>query len=261
MPNLPVSHAEIHYDVFGPQDAPAIVFAHGAGGNGLSWWQQVPHFAEDHRVVTFDHRSFGQSTCEPGHFAATHFPDDLRTVLDHEGIGRAALVCQSMGGWTGLPLSLQSPERVRALVLCDTPGGLFTEEVAAAMAGVGDRLSATGIQANAALAPDYPEREPEMAHLYAAISAQNTGVDPTALVSLTRPEARIAPEALEGFETPTLVIAGETDLLFPASALRSVAATIPGAEYKEFPVCGHSVYFEDAVAFNRAVREFLGKHS
>ena len=43
--------AEIHYEVFGK--GPAIVFAHGLGGNHLSWWQQVAHFA-DHRARVID---------------------------------------------------------------------------------------------------------------------------------------------------------------------------------------------------------------
>lgn len=261
MPTVANDHAEIHYDLFGPDEAPAVVFAHGAGGNGLSWWQQVPHFAEDHRVLTFDHRSFGRSRCEPGFFQATRFRQDLLAILDAEGIDRAALVCQSMGGWTGLPTALRSPERVSALVLCDTPGGLFTKDVAVAMAGTAERIRDAGIDANAALAPGYPERRPDMAHLYAQISALNTGVEPGALVALASEEARIAPEDLTGFETPTLVIAGEQDLLFPAATLRGIADEIPGAEYREFPGCGHSVYFEDPEPFNRCVREFLAKHA
>jgi 3-oxoadipate enol-lactonase len=34
---------DIHYEVTG--SGPAIVFAHGLGGNQMSWWQQVGHFA------------------------------------------------------------------------------------------------------------------------------------------------------------------------------------------------------------------------
>ena len=36
--------AEIHYERYG--DGPALVFAHGAGGNAASWWQQVPRFVD-----------------------------------------------------------------------------------------------------------------------------------------------------------------------------------------------------------------------
>jgi pimeloyl-ACP methyl ester carboxylesterase len=260
MPSVSTQHASIHYDLSGPEDADVIVFAHGAGGNRASWWQQVPHFAARNRVLSFDHRSFGQSTCEPGGFSPTHFADDLIAVLDAEGVDRAALVCQSMGGWTGLPLALRHPDRVRCLVLCDTPGGLFSDEIARALAATGDRIRDAGIQANAALAPDYPEREPEMAHLYACISAWNTGVDPGALAALASEEARIDPNELAGYQTPTLVIAGEHDLLFPHATLRHVAELIPGASFQSFPGCGHSVYFEDAKAFNRCLDDFLAAH-
>ena len=47
-------------------NAPAILFLHGAGGNHLSWWQQVPVFAEEYRCVTVDQRGFGQSPDVPG---------------------------------------------------------------------------------------------------------------------------------------------------------------------------------------------------
>ena len=48
-----------HEDTGG--SGPAIVFLHGAGGNHLSWWQQVPAFAAEYRCGTVDERGFGQS--------------------------------------------------------------------------------------------------------------------------------------------------------------------------------------------------------
>ena len=50
----------LYYEDTGGQ-APVVLFLHGAGGNHLSWWQQVPVFAEEYRCVTVDQRSFGQS--------------------------------------------------------------------------------------------------------------------------------------------------------------------------------------------------------
>jgi pimeloyl-ACP methyl ester carboxylesterase len=54
-----------HEDTGGP--GPTVLFLHGAGGNHLSWWQQVPVFAEEYRCVTVDQRGFGQSPprCRP----------------------------------------------------------------------------------------------------------------------------------------------------------------------------------------------------
>ncbi len=257
MPTVESAQATIYYEVSG--SGPALVFAHGAGGNRISWWRQTPHFSARHRVVRFDHRSFGRSVCAPEHFHPKYFAGDLMAILDAEGIERAALVCQSMGGWTGLRSALDYPERVACLVLCGTPGGLITDRVVAAAAKIGARLR-DGIQGQAALAPDFPEREPELALLYDQISALNTGVDPTALARLFDEDARIQPEALADYAVPTLMIAGEHDQLFPPESLHEVCALIPDAQLRDFPGAGHSTYFEDPTTFNRIVDDFIAKH-
>ena len=51
---------EIYYERVGA--GPALVFAHGLGGNHLSWWQQVAHFAPSHTCVVFSHRGFPPSS-------------------------------------------------------------------------------------------------------------------------------------------------------------------------------------------------------
>jgi pimeloyl-ACP methyl ester carboxylesterase len=70
--------------------------------------------------VAFDHRGFGRSTCAPEAIDPRHFASDLEAILDAAGVRRAALVCQSMGGWTGLPFAIAHPERSAALVLAGT---------------------------------------------------------------------------------------------------------------------------------------------
>ena len=71
---------------------------------------------------------------------------------------------------------------------------------------------------------------------------------------------RFDTRALEGFATPTAILMGHEDVLFPPDAMRSVAATIPGAELVEFPTAGHSTYFEQPARFNEVVADFLAKH-
>jgi pimeloyl-ACP methyl ester carboxylesterase len=255
MPEARHAGARIHYEVCG--SGPALVFAHGAGGNTLSWWQQVPHFASRHTVVTFDHRCFGRSACAAPDFHPRHFAGDLRAVLDAAGVERAALVCQSLGGWTGVRAALAFPERVRALVLAGTPGGIVTPGVLRAMAAMGTRLAREGVRGSAALAPDFPQREPARAFLYDQISAQNTSLDPSVLARLLDPDARVAPAELAGWRTPTLLLAGEQDQLFPLPVLREVRGLLPGAAFTSFAGAGHSLYFELPGEFNRAVDAFL----
>jgi pimeloyl-ACP methyl ester carboxylesterase len=257
MPFVQRPYTTLYYESQGV-GAP-IVFAHGAGGNTLVWWQQVPFFARDHRVLTFDHRGFGRSHCAPGHFHAREFADDLRAILDHAGVEKTALVCQSMGGWTGLRAALSFPERIVCLVLSGTPGGVFTPRVVEAFARVGRIAAGEGVRAGPALAPDFPARQPELTHLYDQISRLNPGLSPHALASLG--EARISAAELAGYAVPTLMVAGEHDQLFPPAALKEAAAQIPGCRVFDFPGTGHSPYFEDAPRFNRLVAEFLAEHT
>lgn len=256
MPTVQRDGVELHYRAYGAGEA--LVLAHGMGGSSLSWWQQVPHFSRRQRVIVFDHRGFGRSRCRDEQFQPGEFASDLCAILDAEGIERAALACQSMGGWTGLATALHHPERVRCLALCDTPAGIVTEEVAKSFARIAARLDSEGVTGGPALAPGFPEREPERALLYELISGLNPGLSPAALARLARVQVRAAD--LEGYAVPTLALAGAEDQLFSPAALREVAAAIPGAEWVELAGLGHSTYFEDPVRFNRTLDAFLARH-
>jgi 3-oxoadipate enol-lactonase len=263
MPYVERADARIYYEVHGAPpagDATAVVFAHGAGGNAMSWWQQVPAFAARHRTITFDHRGFGRSACTDEAFHPKHFGGDVLAILEAERVARAALVCQSMGGWTGVRTALAAPDRVACLVLAGTPGGIVTPAVVQAVARIGQGIGDDGIRGNAALAPDFPEREPALAFLYDQINGLNTGLDPRWLGRMFDEEGRVEPAALAGWRTPVLFVSGSADQLFSPDAIREAAACLPGAEVVPFEGVGHSTYFEAAEAFNARVLAFVAKH-
>ena len=81
MSSATINGIELHYQSYG--EGETIVFAHGAGGNLLSWWQQVPFFSQRYRCVTFDHRGFGHSLDLPGGPGSGAFVEDLKGLLDH----------------------------------------------------------------------------------------------------------------------------------------------------------------------------------
>ena len=74
----------LYYEVTG--SGPALLFAHGLGGNHLSWWQQVPVFAERYRCITADQRGFGQSPDVAGGPGPDALAPDALALLDHLGI-------------------------------------------------------------------------------------------------------------------------------------------------------------------------------
>ena len=59
---------------------------------------------------------------------------------------------------------------------------------------------------------------------------------------------------------PALWLVGGEDPTVPPEIIRELHALTPGSEYIEVAGSGHSVYFEDAAAFNQHVGAFLEKH-
>jgi 3-oxoadipate enol-lactonase len=254
MPTLKTTDAEIYYEAAG--SGPAILFAHGAGGNAASWWQQVPDFARDHRVITFDHRGFGRSRCAPEHFSATLFDRDALAILDAERIGTAAVVCQSMGGWTGVRLAVNHPKRVRALVLGNTPGAIYSDALRDQMRTLTGRPPTGDLTAMTLGAP-FKARHPAGAYLYTAITSFNT--TPMPIAALMSRDAFVAADRLKPFPVPVHMIASDLDATFPPALLRATAALI-GASISMVDGAGHSTYFEKPIGFNAIVREFLAHH-
>jgi pimeloyl-ACP methyl ester carboxylesterase len=65
---------------------------------------------------------------------------------------------------------------------------------------------------------------------------------------------------LETITVPTLLLTGDADLFAPPAILRMFAAHVKQAESVIVPEAGHSAYWEQPEAFNRAVLAFLSKH-
>ena len=247
----------------------AIVFAHGLGGNHLSWWQQVPHFAGRHTCVTFAHRGFAPSSEIPGGPDPADYAGDLAALIDHLSLDRVFLVAQSMGGWACLEYALANPDRVRALVLASTAGAIARRATLlrdppaldawiARAAAARTQMQGDGVHpaAGARMAREHPA----LHFLYRAIDAiagaklDKEGLRARMIALQTRP-----PDDLAGLQIPTLFITGDEDVVFPPMLAPALAALMPDARVEQVAAAGHSVYFERADVFNRLVDELFGK--
>ena len=247
MPTAQINGIEFYYEVHG--HGPAVVFAHGAGGNHLSWWQQVPAFARQSRCITFDHRGFGQSRDVPDGPGSRAFVEDLKHLLDHLKIDRVSLVAQSMGGRTCLGFTLTYPDRVQALVMADTTGG-FGDARMVQLRADGEAALAGPNPPPRTYARHFPQEQPAQAFLYEQIRALNP---PRREAPVPGPTA----ELVRSLRAPTLLIVGEHDVIAPPSIMKMFQSYIPQARLAEVAGAGHSVYFEKPQEFNRLVLEFL----
>jgi len=254
MPWTSINGIRLYYLVQG--HGPAVIFAHGAGGNHLSWWQQVPFFAERYRCVVFDHRAFGRTKDEAEGPGRRSFADDLRALLDHLEIERAAIVAQSMGGRTAVGFSYRNPERVGALVLAGTTGGAVSDAVRAAQEEHRQTPIGKRTLYQRAISPRLRRERPDLAHLYRLIARLNP----------PRPKDFLAPipgyrgssaQFLGDLGVPILFLVGAEDTIIPPHVVRLAHEAVPGSQYDEIADAGHSAYFEKADVFNERVVRFL----
>ena len=250
MPFAPVNGIQLYYETHG--EGTPIVFAHGRGGNHLSWWQQVAEFQTDYRCITFDHRGWGQSRAEFGSPLRPNFAADLAALLDYLEVGPALLVAQSMGGVTCLEFALAQPRRVLGLLMGDTTGGVAAPAVHQALAQAHPPEGLTR-----SLAPEFIRQQSALTMLYQQIGALNPerGEDGV-MAGFRRPDG---PQAADfaGWQTPTLLVVGDQDGIFPPEVIAEVQRVIPGSQMEVVAGAAHSAHFEQAAVFNALLSEFL----
>jgi 3-oxoadipate enol-lactonase len=253
--------AEIHYEVFGK--GPAIVFAHGLGGNHLSWWQQVAHFSPTHTCVVFAHRGFPPSSPVSGKSAPDSYGDDLAALLDELKLDQVSLVAQSMGGWTCLDYALREPKRVRALVMASTSGAVDFRPLGNAEVDEWTRLSPTKLAnlqsrgIHAAGGERMAREQPALAQLYGQISSLAPLEFRDEVRNRIREMRTRAPGLLAELPMPVLFVTGDEDWVFPPAAGPALARLAPKGSAVRVPAAGHSVYFERAAQFNDIIGRIL----
>jgi len=253
MPFARVNAARLYYEQHG--SGRDLVFLHGAGGNHLSWWQQVAAFSERYRCTTFDARGWGRSQ---GDMAVGRWAlgTDFVALLDHLGIESAHIVAQSMGGRAVAGLARLAPRKARSLVLCGTTAGATDDRIREIQDELRDERGGEGLREHA-LAPGFEEEEPGLALLYRQINALNPP-RPRGILGRPPPTYRGSThEMIAGLGVPVLYIAGEHDLITSPEMIRRARSLVPGAHFHEMRGAGHSCYFERAGEWNQVVGDFL----
>ncbi|TAK67630.1 MAG: alpha/beta hydrolase [Dehalococcoidia bacterium] len=260
MPFANSQGTRIYYERHGPKpgSTPAIVFVHGAGGNHLSWWQQLPHFLGRYTCVAYDQRGYGQSRDDDGGRGGAAFVDDLRAVMDDAGVERATLVAQSLGGWACLGFTRRWPERVERLAMCDTHGGLESPELRTLWSSTLALAAALPEGVHPACGQRMHREQPELHFLYVAISELNARSQRQMLEDIRNAGPTALDEAGR-IETPVLFIEGAEDIVILPSMIELAAAAFPRARVQAVAEAGHSVYFERPAEFNAILDKFLAE--
>ena len=253
MPYAEVNAARLYYEQHGSGED--LVFLHGAGGNHLSWWQQLAFFSKEYRCTVYDARGWGLSR---GDMAVGRWAlgTDLVALLEYLGIERAHVVAQSMGGRAVAGLTRLAPAKVRSLVLCGTTAGATNDRIREIQDELKDERGEGGLREHA-LAKAFEDARPDLALLYRQVNALNPP-RPKGFLGRPPPTYRGSMhDPIAGLGVPVFFVVGEHDLITSPEMIREAQALITGAQFHEIHGAGHSAYFENAVEWNTVVAAFL----
>ncbi|HSF61365.1 MAG TPA: alpha/beta fold hydrolase [Gaiellaceae bacterium] len=261
----PVNGGRLAYEVEG--EGPGLVLVHAGVCDRRMWDGVWPALTARHRVVRYDARGFGES----GPARASFSPRaDLVALLDHHGIGRAALCGVSFGGRIALETALEYPDRIGALALVccavdwdDAPDELRERIEEADEAGEeGDVERAVELELRIWLDGD-GRAGPLDPVLRESVRAMNLRAWGLALESTGSAERLMPPAStrLGSVGVPTLVIAGEYDVPFMTESCRSLAVAVPRARFELLDGVAHLPPLERPDLFAPLLLDFLGSVS
>jgi pimeloyl-ACP methyl ester carboxylesterase len=211
------------YWELGLAEAAPVALLHALGA-GADDWLDIGRALSDHwRVIAFDQRGHGGSA-RPGQYSFELMRDDLATLVAALELVDPILIGHSMGGSVAYLYAEAFPDRVRRLVIEDTP-------------------------------PPFPANLPEPETI-----PENLAFDGRLLVSIIRQLNAPDPawwDRLGAIQAPLLIIGGGSTSPIPQDKLAAVVARVPHGRLLTIEGAGHHVHRTRPTEFLTAVREFL----
>lgn len=240
-----------------------VVFLHAFPLDRSLWAPQIGALVDHSRCIAPDLRGFGQSTTAPP-YSMDQYADDVVSLLDALGIDRAVVAGCSMGGYIAFAIWRRHRTRVRGLVLANTRAAADTEEAKVRRAALASTARSHGSSAVA-------DRQ-----IGLLVGASTKAKNPALVESIHQVLERAPVEGIVGalkamserpdsvsllasIDVPTLVIAGDEDVLIPISEARAIHADIEGSRFEVLTGAGHLSNVERPAAFNHVTSEFLAQ--
>ena len=260
--SAPIRAGELELWVERRGSGPDVLLIAGLGDPAEAWQPQLDGLADRYRVTAFDNRGVGRSPLHDEPLSVATMADDAAAILRALDVPAAHVAGFSMGGTIAQELAIRHPELVRSLVLVST----FARP---------DALLRSQLEFWRWLAEAAPSERAFFEAFFTWVYTPRAHADGT--VDQLVDEALAFPhqQSVEAFQAqvdaclahdtadrlsriaaPTLVLAGEFDIVVPPRFGRSVAAGIPNARFEVMPVEAHQPFQEVPDEFNARVDAF-----
>ncbi|WP_322645569.1 alpha/beta hydrolase [Oerskovia flava] len=252
----------------GPAEAQAMVLAHGFGCDQSMWRYVAPQFADEYRVVLFDH--VGAGGADPAaydpvrHADLAGYADDVIALLDELSLGPVVFVGHSVSAMIGVLAEGRRPDLFDRLVLVgpspryvDAPGyrgGFSADEIDELLATMDENylgwssVMAPVIMGNA----ERPELGAELTEAFCR-------TDPAIARRFARTTFLSDNRAdLAGVRAPSLVVQCREDVIAPVEVGRFVHDQLPDSTFALIDAVGHCPNLSAPDELVGAMRQFLG---
>jgi pimeloyl-ACP methyl ester carboxylesterase len=245
-----------------------LVFIHGALLNSDLWSQQIETFSELFQSVAYDLRGHGRTgPSDLPRYTIGTFADDLVEILDALELRRPILCGLSMGGMIAQSFAAKYPERVRALVLCDTGVSTchyLTDKIlnqaiglvtpTATLMGVSEFRRFTHL-INQCFGDHSWVAQTEKSIDFVAEAVRM--VEPQEVVKIVTAIRKFDSSPLFRPKIPALILNGESDHPFILRHAKILQEAYQSADYRIIPKAGHLANLDNPEVFDLVLQEFL----
>ncbi|MFN3159689.1 MAG: alpha/beta fold hydrolase [Rubinisphaera brasiliensis] len=238
----------------GGQGTP-LLYLHSAGGE-TEWTRYHDLLADHFEVFLPAHPGFDNSEGLETVNCVTDYAWHYVDLMDHFGWDSVPVVGFSLGGWTGMELSVLRPQRVSKLVLVNAAGIHLPEKPMAEL--FGDDLDE--LRERLYFDPESPAVEESMPttrndpRLFQWLKAREATAKVGWNPYLHNPEL---PSHLRRIECPVRILWGRHDRLIPVETGHFLAKGIPNATLEIFEEAGHMLPFEHSDRLCREIVQFV----
>ncbi len=239
-----------------------LVLIHAFPLSSRMWMIQIKDLEKKGKVIALDLPGFGRSLCEAKPSIAK-MAQEVAHLLDSINAQEPAVIAGlSMGGYVAFEFFRQFPKRVKALGLFSTKSGADTPEAREKRLKTAEQIKREGLESfTRTMVPNLVGKtafgaNPELIREITTMISSNSpeGVA-AALVAMA--ERRDSTDLLHSINCPTLIIAGDEDVLIPFSESVAMHKQISGSQFHLVPKAGHLLNLEQPTEFQKVFEKFL----
>ncbi len=264
MPFAKVNDIDLHYKLDGDGEE-TIVLINGLADDLESWFAQTDDFVSaGYRVLRIDNRGIGASSKPAGPYSSRMLADDAKALVDLLGVTDFHLMGVSMGGMIAQEYALAYPGDLRSATFGCTyaaPGPFCSRmfDMWADMAPVvGVPFVMRDVTLWAFTQAFFEQRSADLEEFESAMRYMDQPVH-AYLAQLAVIHNHDTTDRLNQITVPSLVLAGEDDILIPVALSRRIHDGIPGSQWATTKG-GHACLWEHPAEFNKTFLDFVRRH-